>query len=160
MAARDITLEDIQNAIRYDAESGRMYFMDGSPADRPHIKGYYTVRVKTHKFLSHRVAWLLTHGEWPAQDIDHINRVGTDNRLVNLRAATRSQNQQNRGIPENNSSGCVGVAWNKRRGKWMAYINSGPKRQYLGAHFSDLESAVAVRKAAEKEQFGEWAPVA
>ena len=90
-------------------------------------------------------------------DIDHIhgNCSKNDNRKVNLRIATRSQNIANKGTMSNNTSGATGVVWNKGKEKWEAYININYKRIYLGS-YSDFENAVKVRKEAENKYFGEF----
>jgi hypothetical protein len=54
--------------------------------------GYRLIKVDGKSYKAHRLAWLMTHGEWPAEQIDHINGVRTDNRIVNLREASKKQN--------------------------------------------------------------------
>jgi hypothetical protein len=48
--------------------------------------------------LGHRVAWYLYHGEWPKDQIDHVDHDATNNKIKNLRAATQSENNMNRGL--------------------------------------------------------------
>lgn len=99
---------------------------------------------KSHR--GHRVAWAVHYGEWPEGEIDHINGIRDDNRIANLRLATRTQNSKNLKRPANNTSGAVGVGWTGR--KWRAHIKIGGVFHHLG-HFDTKEGAVAARKAAE-----------
>jgi hypothetical protein len=90
--------------------------------------------------------------------IDHIHGKTTrnDNRKSNLRMANKSQNAMNKDIRNDNTSGVTGVYWSKKAGKWAADIQKDGKRKYLGV-FDNFDDAVAARKAAEKEYFGEYA---
>lgn len=95
-------------------------------------KGYRKIRINGREYLSHRLAWLYIKGLWPEYQIDHINMDKGDNRWSNLRAATDSQNKANCSLRANNTSGFKGVCWEKRCGKWMAYITLGYQFKNLG----------------------------
>ena len=109
-----------------------------------------TVAGKT--VTEHRLAWFYTHGCWPNGDLDHINRVRYDNRLDNLREATRSENCQNQPIRKTNKSGATGAYYHKVSGKWAASINVSKKQIHLGV-YDTLEEAVQVRRNAEREYY-------
>lgn len=87
---------------------------------------------------------------------DHANRNGLDNRRVNLRVATASQNQANRGLFSNNKSGYKGVHWNRNRGKWLAVIKVNGTRRHLGIFADPVDAARAYNRAA-LEAWGEFA---
>lgn len=95
---------------------------------------------------AHRLAWLWVNGEWPAADVDHINRDRLDNRIENLRCVTRSVNCHN--IVGRASSGEKGVSLTSRGKSWEARISVDRKHIYLGSYAS-LEEATAARKGAE-----------
>jgi hypothetical protein len=95
------------------------------------------------------------HGYYPEM-VDHINGNRDDNRVENLRAATRSQNGMNR-HHKSRSSGCVGVYWHKRISKWQASIRKNSVDKHLG-YFPSFLDAVAARRAAENRLFGDFAP--
>lgn len=111
--------------------------------------GYLHGALFRSNFPAHRVVWAIYHGTAPIGDIDHINGVITDNRIVNLRDVTKSQNMRNQKRHSSNTSGHTGVTWNADRKKWQAQINVNHKGNYLGL-FDDLADAIVARKAAER----------
>lgn len=88
--------------------------------------------------------------------VDHENGNGLDNRRMNLRPASGSENGQNKGIQSNNTSGFKGVCWHKGARKWTASIKSDGRDRYLGLHLSADLAAMAYDEAA-RELFGEFA---
>lgn len=144
--------------VDYNPETGGFKKKsDGRVLATKHPKGYLRVKIGAIDVLSHRLAWFMSHGEEPAC-IDHINHIKSDNRLVNLRAASVSQNLCNRsGLQSNNTSGHVGVAMNHRKTKWVAYIKLAGRRKHLGV-FDCFDDAVKARLAAEPVYMGEFAP--
>lgn len=120
-------------------------------------KGQYCIiSIDSIVYPAHRLAWLYVHGEWPKDDIDHINNNRSDNRISNLREATRSQNLQNASIMSNNTSGYKGVFWIKNKNRWSAQIKINGKRRRLGVFKTALDAHKAYCLAA-KEGFGEFA---
>jgi hypothetical protein len=91
----------------------------------------------------------------PKIDADHINRLKWDNRSVNLRLCTRSQNCAN-ALKSTGKSKYKGVYWNKERRKWQAQITHNYKTRSLGRYNTEQEAALVYNKAA-KETFGEFA---
>jgi len=83
-------------------------------------------------------------------EIDHINLDKADNRRQNLRYATHSENQMNRGLRKDNSSGYKGVCFDKRSKKYISYINANGKRRYLGYYDDKFSAAMAYDLAAER----------
>lgn len=112
--------------------------------------GYITIFIDGRHYRAHRLAWLYVYGEWPLNFIDHINHVKHDNRISNLRNATKSENMQNVVSYKHNSSGFKGVTWHKQLGKWNAKIKVNKKTISLGC-YHDLADAVQARLAAEKQ---------
>lgn len=110
-----------------------------------HGNGYKSGGIGGKKVFAHRAIWALVHGEW-ADELDHINGIRSDNRLVNLRSVTRLENNRNRRIGRNNTSGAIGVCWDESKRRWTAYIGNG----HLGT-FKDFDAAIAVRKEAERD---------
>ena len=97
---------------------------------------------------AHRLAWLYVHGVWPPHEVDHINGDRSDNRIANLRLATRQQNSENRhGAQSNSKTGLVGVSWHKRAGKWQAHIRVKGRTRYLGLFESTQDACMAYLQA-------------
>lgn len=114
-------------------------------ADGYAIAEYGNRRLGNRKtVLMHRLIMNTPNG----MDTDHINRNRLDNRRMNLRVATRTQNNFNSGVHSNNKSGHRGVSWTPRIGRWRAYIG-GKNRIELG-HFKTIDEAIKARQEAEK----------
>ena len=80
------------------------------------------------------------------KEIDHINRDKLDNCVNNLRWATRSQNNANKGKFKNTSSIYKGVSFHKRYNKWRSVITIDKKLKYLGYFSSEIEANDARQK--------------
>lgn len=85
---------------------------------------------------------------------DHANRNGLDNRRENLRPATRSQNGANAG-PRGGTSRFKGVSWDRRSGRWVAFIYIDGHSRWLGSFTAEEPAARAYDQAA-KEAWGEF----
>jgi len=112
------------------------------------INGYKAGRLNGTYYAVHRLIFALKFGFWPEQ-VDHINGIRTDNRLVNLRSVTSSVNAVNKCVSSLNTSGVTGVTWDKQTNKWRAKIKRFGKHKSLG-RFGSFEEAVKCRKEAEK----------
>lgn len=146
---KKIDIDKIRSVAIYDPETGIIYRKSsGASAVRTNIQGYGKVCFLGMEIIAHRLAWALHYGDWPTGQLDHINGIRDDNRIENLRAVSLLENARNKAIPKNNTSGFIGVGWNKRKNKWQAYIAASGTQVYLGV-FSTLEEAVAARSAAE-----------
>ena len=119
----------------------------GSIAGSLGKNGYLVFRVDGKIYQSHRLAWLYVYGEFPKNEIDHINHVKTDNRISNLRDVTTAENQRNAAVIITNKSGFTGVCWHKGERKWRSQIRDCGVVIYLGS-FLDKADAIASRKEA------------
>lgn len=153
-----LTAGRLREVLKYHPDSGvfvwrvdRGYrFKAGSVAGCIDPKGYTRIGVDGLQYMAHRLAWLYMTGEWPPAgfDPDHENQCPTDNRWINLRLASKTQNACNRGANRNNVAGFKGVYWHKKVGKWIAAIGVGGKNVHLGCFSSPEEAAAAYDKAA------------
>lgn len=89
----------------------------------------------------------------PKLDVDHIDRNSLNNRVYNLRCVTRSINLKNKSKQSNNTSGYIGVSFNKKSNKWKAEIQINGKRKRLGLFNCKKEAAIAYNKEAKKYGF-------
>lgn len=125
-----LTADRVRELLNYDAETGQFTWrVDrtgkarvGARAGTLQNNGAASIGIDGKVYLAHRLAWLWTHGEWPASGIDHINGDRSDNRLDNLRSATPMQNGANRCLDRRNKSGYRGVSWHKDKQMWLAQI--------------------------------------
>ncbi len=151
-----IDAERLRHLLSYEQDTGHFRWKNGrgpraktgTIAGRNRF-GYNQIHVCGRRYPAHRLAWLYMTGEWPQNDIDHINRNRSDNRWCNLREATRSQNNMNRGPTKANKSGFKGVSWSKCNSKWIARIKVGKKYKHLGCFTSKEDAANAYNRASE-----------
>lgn len=175
MAIRaDITPELCRQLLRYEPETGRLYFRPRSPEvfaeglhGREHqanawnakcankladevltTNGYRAVRIFKRRYMAHRIIWLMRHDRWPPDQLDHIDGDRANNRLANLREVDKFGNMRNQRLRDDNTSGICGVYWSTAANKWQAYIRVDGKMRYLGV-FASLEAAKVCRRKAE-----------
>lgn len=87
--------------------------------------------------------------------VDHIDGNPLNNKKNNLRICTQELNSLNKSYMSNNTSGVIGVSFDKHRDRWAPEIRAGLKRCYLG-RYRTFEEAVYARYAAEKILFQEY----
>lgn len=113
--------------------------------------GYVTIDLFGKRYQAHRLAMIYTYGHCDSKDVDHINGIKNDNRIENLRFATRSENKQNRLTTQpNNKSGYTGVDWHKYSNGWRATITTMRKQKHLGI-FATPEEAYAAYVEAKRQ---------
>lgn len=155
--------DEIRRSFNYDPETGELRWAvrrsDRMPVGKiagTRSRRYRTVCFDCRMYAVQNVIWCWMTGEWPPTDmeIDHANGNGADNRWVNLRLATRSQNQANRPY-RGNKCGFKGVG-KTPHGRYAAAITVHRKRHYLGMYDTPEEAHAAYCDAAQKH-FGEFA---
>jgi hypothetical protein len=157
-----LTQEDLMDRLEYDQETGdftyaKSYFKckKGNKAGHPNRDGYLVIMIARRYYKCHRLAWLYVHGEWPSKDLDHINGIRSDNRITNLREATRNQNGHNRKLQKNNICGVKGVNYRESRNRWVTRVRFNNKVYHIGT-FKTLEEAKSKREEKAKELHGEF----
>jgi hypothetical protein len=144
--------EELKRLVEYDPDTGlflslRRYKIIGTENEH----GYTRIKLNGISYYAHKLAWFYIYGIWV--QVDHINRIYSDNRLVNLRPITAKQNAANQGVRITNMLGVKGVQ--KRGNKYRAYITNDYKTYYLGT-YDTLEEAKVAYQTKAKELFGEY----
>ena len=135
---------------RYFSRFKKMYA--GKTAGTLMPDGYIVVRVNRTGYQASRVIWAMIHGAFPTEQIDHINHYRSDNRICNLREATSTENNRNRTLANNNTSGFVGVTWSRRQRKYKAMIGLNGVQKYLG--YFDTKNDAKAAYIAEAKRIG------
>lgn len=155
-----ITADFVRHLLHYDPLTGAWTWINplphskmrrGDVAGRLTTQGRRQIRIKSGFYYASRLAWLYMTGEWPKDQIDHINRIKDDDRWENLREATQSQNSYNRewceGKGDLRGISCCGNQYT---------VNIGGK--YYGLYKS-IEEAIPVRDKALEEKAGSFAVI-
>lgn len=111
---------------------------------------YVVIGLGGRNYKAHRLAWFYVYGDWPEDDIDHINLNTLDNSINNLRVSVDKINHRNRSRYRNNKSGIPGVSFYTRLGKWQAegqQVLDGKRiRHYLGVYTSFFDACCARKR--------------
>jgi hypothetical protein len=161
--AERITLERLREILSYEPDTGTFRWKVyrnakvgiGSVAGTVNNKGYVMIGTGKRLYAAHRLAWFYVTGSWPEDEIDHRNHIKTDNRLSNLRLATKADNNRNRRF-RLGKSGFKGVNFNRRVRKWGAQIWLNGKSRVIG-YFETPEEAHKAYRAAAEEMHGDFA---
>lgn len=153
-----LTQDKLKEKLHYDPDTGVFIWVVppapsvklGDTAGCLDSQGYIVIKWKDIQYKAHRLAFLYMTGAFPPEQTDHINGVRDDNRWENLRAVTCQENQRNRKLPKDNTSGVMGVTRRNKDKTWEVSIRIPGKRLYIG-RFSDFSEAVCARKSAENK---------
>ena len=140
--------EHILSIYRYDPNDGNIYFKQNIGNKKAGQKAgsicknndYSRIKFGKKSKLSHRVAWFLYYGKWPKNFIDHINGIKNDNKIENLREATRRQNSLNKKIHRDGQ--LIGAHYDKHKykKKWIAKMSINGKSKFLGSYATKEEA--------------------
>ena len=139
--------------MSYDAETGlftRLNLKHPPITTKVDDCGHKNITVNRGKYKAHRLAWLYVYGEFPSGFIDHINGIADDNRIINLRLASNTQNLHNQKLRSTNTSGFKGVSWSKQRKKWQAQCCANYVDTHLGYFDTPEEASKAYNDFASK----------
>ena len=157
------TIEELREYLDYEPETGVLRWKKalgsrakaGAIAGCVYSNGYFVVKFNKARLLTHRVAFALHHGRWPHPCCDHVDGNTQNNCAKNLRESSFSQNQQNKRIARNNSSGIKGVSKHASRSGWIARLKLNGK--VCGKYFRNLEDAAAWVRQTREQLHGEFA---
>jgi hypothetical protein len=154
-----MTQDELKSILHYDPLTGLFTWLvsngprskNGTRAGFYHNQsGYRRIKLNGKEYQEHRLVWLYVHGFMPPDMVDHRDRNRSNNRLDNLRLASRIENSQNVGKSKNNTSGFLGVSWKKSNRKWVAQIMYNGKKTHLGLFDTAEEAHDAYQKASSE----------
>lgn len=167
----DSVIEDIKSRLSYNPDTGIVSWatsvsgnngkpwradLAGKEAGASREDGYRSIAIGAKSVLAHRIAWILHYGVNPPAFVDHVNGNKSDNRISNLRLATKAQNGFNKGKAKANTSGWKGVYLHRKSGLWTSRIRVNGSTISLG-YFRDLKEAAEAYIFAALEHHGEYA---
>ena len=148
----ELTKDQLDQIFEY--KDGVLYWKP-SKAGTIDGAGYYQTGIQGKYFKNHRLIFLMHHGYLPSL-IDHIDGNRLNNKIENLREATRSQNSFNSMKSKLNTTGVKGVAWRNDIQKYRARIYANKKTYKLGT-FEKIEDAEKAVSEARKKYHGDFA---
>lgn len=151
----DLTQEQVSKVLKYDAISGTLIWISNLHSKRVipgriagslvTSTGYRSITLFGTKYPEHILIWFIHYGVWPSGQIDHINQQRDDNRILNLRDVTKSENARNRSRNPHSKLGEHGIWFNSRTFKYVAEITLNGKKVYQKS-FDDIDEAIEARK--------------
>jgi len=155
-----ISQDGLKKVLRYDPKTGVFVWLKSANGKIGKVAGSRNrksqIQIDGRYYYSSRLAWLYVYGAFPSHYIDHIDRDPTNNKISNLRKASRSQNGRNTSIYKNNSSGIKGVSFEKSRRRWKASIRINSRKITIG-YFLTKELARDAYTNMARKHFGEFA---
>ena len=110
--------------------------------------GYLIIKIKGKQYKAHRLVFAMFYGRFPEKEIDHINRIRSDNRIENLREVDHITNIRNATIPPNKETGVVGVYVDKTDGLKKKYAFNFMGKTY---RFYTISEAVKAKEVLKNE---------
>jgi hypothetical protein len=150
-----ISQNELKQLFDYNSETGVFTWLKdnyskkliGVKSGSLHKDGYIRIIINRKSYLAHRLAWLYVYGEWPKNQIDHINGIRSDNIINNLRDVTSSENNLNRSC--HRLGKLIGCHYCKREQKWVSQITINNKQKKLGYFNTELEAHNNTKKFKE-----------
>lgn len=155
---RGLPIDYVLSLFHYDPEEGALYWAVPPTKGKSKVgqrigtisKGYRRVQMRRCgeilRTSEHHLIWLFETGDWPLQELDHIDGNPLNNRFSNLQEVSSAGNKQNMKVRSDNISGYPGVYWLVRANRWQVTVG----KNYIGL-YRTFEEALKVRLAKEAE---------
>jgi hypothetical protein len=154
---QEITHEYVKKMFSY--QNGHLFWTKekksvdhNSPAGYVDPEGYGQISLDFHRLKTHRLIWFWHYGQWPKEEIDHIDGDPHNNKIENLRDVTKQQNMRNRGSNKNNKLGIKNICWSEQRQSYVVQFDGTFRKR-----FKTLEEAIAVANEMRAKRHGEFA---
>lgn len=161
MDANNFTLTQDALLNMFEYRDGHLFWkinkrrvLSGKKAGCIRNDGYVVVRLRQKQYAAHRIIFMM-HNGWLPDHVDHIDCNRLNNKIENLRAATKSENLRNACKHHDKGAGPKGVYWNKKSKKWQANLYIDGKLQHLGL-FDDLDTATLVVMETRERVHGDF----
>jgi len=146
-----VTQERLKELLSYDSTTGLFYWKVSRRGSFGRVGalagweqyGYKYISIDSKNYPVHRLAWLYTFGYFPENQIDHKDRNRSNNRIDNLREVSAMCNSRNRGVMDSNTSGIVGVYFERAAMKWRARITANGVKHCLGLFETKIDAVFA-----------------
>lgn len=155
----ELNLQNIKDYLSYDPETGIFMWIKrrnginniNIPLTCKNASGYIMIKYNYNQYFAHRLAWWWIHGEFPKVQLDHINGIRYDNRLINLRQATIRQNARNRPRARRNHEPCIYFRKDRsKRCPWTVSVRNNGILIHVG-QFKTKEQAIKARNKYDKD---------
>jgi hypothetical protein len=155
LSGKRIEVQYLKSIVSYDKETGVFQRKDGVKFGFKD-DGYLRSEINGKNYYLHRLAWLYEYGEFPDSHLDHVNGDKADNRIENLRKASRSENLCNVRKTKRNTSGYKNVTFHKESNKWRVKVSVNGKNKSFGL-YEDIELADLVAIEVRNKFHGQFA---
>lgn len=149
-----VTLNRLKEVLYYDPSSGIFTYKVnrgtakiGNVAGNLSKAGYRYLSIDNVTYAEHRLAWLYIYEKWPDNDIDHINRIKNDNRILNLRDISKKQNNLNKEFKLSSNYLYRGI----RKTTGSLGYSAELQGMYLGTYSTQEEASIVYENTAKKE---------
>jgi len=159
MIKETLTFQDAIKHFNYNYETGVLKWLVptayrvniGDEAGCINSRGHLQTMINGRFYQVHRIVWLICTGEFPKNNIDHIDKNKLNNKFSNLRDVTQSENCKNQSIRSDNKSGTVGI--DKIKSGWRAQIQVNKTKINLGLFKNKQDATLAREQANIKYNF-------
>ena len=126
--------DDILGVLRHRYADVRLRIAAGDAAGYADTR-YHRIKIDGKQYPAHVLIWMWHTGEWRLNGIDHKDRNGHNNRLINLRPTTASANQFNRARKDTSTAAYPGIRF--KSSKWEVCVGAS----YIGRRDTLLDAA-------------------
>lgn len=153
--------QSVSERLLYLPHTGQLFWKDGPRKGKEagwlDTHGYLLTRVEGQLLRNHHIVWFINTGHWPDSELDHIDRVRSNNRFENLRLSDRKGQGANQTLQTRRIGKWKGVH-KTSSGKYGVKIKvNGVQITGLGQSYVDPREAALIYNYAAEAYFGPFA---